>query len=121
MRKIYWELLGTVIFVVGGTVFAYGRLAGVGNFWKEQQFWSVALIVCWVIVAFGYYHQGWKIHHDHSAAHVSIVLPMAVFVVQCILFVKGIYYRDWSLIAGAVLVNSGVVFSIYQILRAKRR
>ena len=73
----------------------------------------------WIIVSAGYYHQGWLVRKDHSSAHVSLVLPVAVFFVQCILFVKGIYFDDWSLVAGAVLVNSGVCFSIYNIIKSR--
>jgi len=79
------------------------------------------LALGWVIVSLGYYHQGWLVHKSKSAEHVSIVLPVAVFMVQCILFVKGIYYKDWSLILGAVMVNSGVVFSLYQIIKSRSK
>lgn len=75
----------------------------------------------WVIVSLGYFHQGWLVHSGKNAEHVSIVLPVAVFSVQCILFVKGIFYGDWSLIYGAVIVNSGVVFSLYQIIKARHK
>src|SRR3990167_8806369 len=115
MKKIHIEIVLAAAFVVFPTYFVYRVLAGVGSFWNAQSFWSLALLFCWAIVAYGYYNQGWLVHHDHSAAHVSVVLPVTVFFVQCILFVKGIFYRDYALIAGAVMVNSGVVFSLYQI------
>ncbi len=121
MRKVYWEILASAIFVFGGTFLVYGWLAGKTDFWNAQNIWSVVLMIGWVIVASGYYHQGWLVHHGHSANHVSAALPAAVFIVQCILFIKGIYFHDWSLIAGAIVVNSGVVFSLYQIIQAKRR
>jgi hypothetical protein len=122
MKKIHLEILVSAFFVAFSTIFVYGRLAGYAVFWNAQFFWSFALAVGWVIVSLGYFHQGWLVHTGKSAEHVSIVLPIAVFIVQCILFVKGIFYSDWSLITGAVMVNSGVVFSLYQILkvRAKR-
>ncbi len=84
-------------------------------------FWSVILAFGWIVVSLGYYHQGWLVHKSKSAEHVSVVLPIAVFLVQCILFVKGIYYHDWSLILGAIMVNSGVIFSLYQIVRVKSK
>ena len=77
------------------------------------------MVVCWGIVAVGYYHQGWLIHLRKSSQGVSAFLPIAVFLVQCILFVKGIYYHDWALIFGAVTVNSGVVFDLYQIWKVR--
>ena len=107
------------MFVCISTIVVYWRLAGFSVFWDSQFLWSAGLAIGWVIVSLGYYHQGWIVHTSKSAEHVSIVLPMAVFVVQCILFVKGIYYNDWSLIVGAVMVNSGVIFSLYQILKAR--
>lgn len=116
MKKLYLEILGILIFVVGGTVIAFLYLSGVSSFWGAQTFWSVVLMVGWVIVSGGYFHQGWLVYKDKSSAHVSIVLPATVFLVQCVLFVKGVYYADWSLIAGAVVVNTGVAFSLYQIL-----
>ena len=119
MKKIYIEIFITALFVIGGTVFLYYRLAPVKPFWDAQMWWSAGLTACWIVVAGGYYHQGWKVHHARSAKNVSLALPVAVFAVQCILFIKGIFYGDWSLIAGAVMVNSGVFFSIYQIVRMK--
>ena len=117
------EILASLLVVAVLTVLTYSQLVRFDIFWNVQLFWSYALIVCWIIVAAGYYHQGWLVRRDHSATHVSIILPIAVFFVQCILFVKGIYFKDWSLVVGAVLVNSGVLFSIYNILknRLKRK
>lgn len=120
MKKFYWEILLSVLLVVLVTGFIYGRLAGVQVFWDAQFFWSVVLTTGWVIVALGYYHQGWLVHTGRSANHVSVVLPASVFLAQCILFVKGVYYGDWSLVGGAVLVNSGVIFSLYQIYKTTR-
>src|SRR3989344_3461706 len=117
----YFEILISLLIVTILTVVAYGRLAGVEVFWDAQMFWSYALMLCWIIVAAGYYHQGWLVRKDHNAAHVSLILPIAVFFVQCILFVKGINFRDWSLIGGAVLVNSGVLFSIYNIVTSRMK
>ena len=119
MKKIHWEILFSALLVAFGTLFTYGRLSGFSIFWNSQLLWSVALSVGWVVVALGYYHQGWLVHTSKSAEHVSIVLPVAVFIVQCILFVKGIFYNDWSLITGAVMVNSGVAFSLYQIIKVR--
>ncbi len=119
MKKIYAEIIASIVFVVLSTIFVYGRLAGFAVFWNSQFIWSAVLILGWIIVAIGYYNQGWLVHTSKSAEHVSLVLPISVFIVQCILFVKGIYYSDWSLCAGAVMVNSGVVFSLYQIIKIK--
>lgn len=121
MKKVYWEILGSAVFVLGGTFLIYGQLKGNTGFWSAQSVWSVILIIGWMVVATGYYHQGWMVHKGHTAINVSAILPSAVFVVQCILFIKGIFFNDWSLIFGALLVNSGVVFSLYQIIKAKRK
>lgn len=120
MSKIILEILVSIIFVFVSTFFVYGYLAGIKSFWDAQFLWSSALAFCWAIVAAGYYHQGWLVHSQKKADDVSVILPIAVFFVQCILFVKGIYYRDWSLIWGAVIVNSGVIFSLFQILKVRR-
>lgn len=109
----------STIFVFFGTVLMYGGLERFVDFWDAQNTWSVILAFGWMIVSAGYYHQGWMVHKGHTAIHVSAVLPSAVFVVQCILFIKGVYFGDWSLMFGAVVVNSGVVFSLYQIMKAK--
>jgi len=119
MRKLYLEILAAIFFVAFATLFVYRELDSVAAFWDTQQAWNIALMICWVIVSFGYFHQGWIVRKAGSASHVSQFLPRAVFVVQCILFVKGIHYRDWSLTAGAVVVNSGVVFSLYHIYKAR--
>ena len=119
--KLFLEIIFSALFVLVPTLIIYSRLAGVEVFWDAQSLWNVALAVCWIVVATGYYHQGWLVHSQRKSDDVSIVLPMAVFFVQCILFVKGIYYRDWSLIWGALVVNSGVVFSLYQIISFRLR
>ena len=61
------------------------------------------------------------VREARSDRNVSVLLPIVVFFVQCILFVKGVYYRDWSLVWGALVVNSGVVFSFYQIARVREK
>ena len=119
MKKFHWEILGALVFVMGCTALVYERLAGFHPFWDAQSVWSTILIIGWILVATGYYHQGWMVHTGKSAQSVSLALPVIVFIVQCVLFIKGIYYHDWSLIFGAVVVNSGVVFSIYQIARVR--
>jgi uncharacterized membrane protein YhdT len=121
VKKLYLEVIGIITFVLGATYIAYGLLAGFPAFWSSQVFWSVILSVGWVVVAFGYYHQGSLVRQSKSSEHVSIILPAVVFLVQCVLFVKGIYYKDWSLIAGALMVNSGVLFSLYQIITNRKR
>ena len=121
MRKMYWEILLASLFVVGGTFLMYRQLSSNPAFWDAQGFWNIALVICWAVVAFGYCRQGWLVRKARSAAHVSFLLPMVVFLVQCILFVKGIYYHDTSLIIGAVLVNCGVVFDLYQIARFQKK
>ncbi len=121
MKKVYWEILGSALLVLGGTFLVYGQLKGSTYFWDAQVIWSVILIIGWMVVAAGYYHQGWMVYKGHTAIHVSAILPSAVFFVQCVLFIKGIFFHDWSLIAGALIVNSGVVFSLYQIIKAKKK
>jgi len=121
MSKIFKEILITVLFVALSTFLFYGYLAGIHKFWDAQFIWSAVLALGWVVVALGYFHQGWKVHKMSDASEVSIVLPIAVFVVQCVLFIKGIFYGDWSLVAGALMVNSGVVFNIYQIIRVGKK
>jgi hypothetical protein len=118
MRKLILELLLSAAFVFVPTVIIYGHLVGIPSFWSSQFLWNVALAVGWTIVSAGYFHQGMLVRERGDASEVSIVLPSAVFVVQCILFVKGVFYRDWALIGGALIVNSGVVFSLYQIAKA---
>lgn len=117
MKKIILEVLVSAAVVLVPTYFIYGRLSGVDSFWRTQSLWSFGLAVLWMIVAAGYYHQGWLVRRKRRADDVSIALPVAVFFVQCILFVKGIYYSDWALVFGALIVNSGVVFSLSQIMR----
>lgn len=117
MKKIYLEIVVVILFVTFGTIFTYSQLANVAFFWNNQLAWSFALIILWSFVSAGYFHQGWIIHIAKSCTNVSLMLPITVFIVQCILFVKGIYYHDWSLIIGAIIVNSGVTFNIWQILK----
>lgn len=114
MKKIL-EIILAVIFVVAGTFVAYSFLSDIPMFWNEQTVWSIILAAGWVVVALGYVHQGWLVRRDRSSDHVSILLPSVVFLVQCVLFVKGVHYGDWSLIAGAIMVNSGVTFNLLQI------
>lgn len=121
MRRVLIDVLITAVFVLAGTMFLYGELSGLAHFWNAQNVWSLILMFGWLIVAGGYYHQGWLVRKGHTAIHVSAILPSAVFVVQCVLFIKGVYFEDWSLMFGAVVVNSGVVFSLYQIFQAKHR
>lgn len=116
MKKIFWEIIFSMILVALSTFLIYGYLAGFRDFWDSQFVWSVILTFGLGVVSFGYFHQGWKVKKSNDASEVSIILPVAVFMVQCVLFVKGVFYGDWSLIAGALMVNSGVVFDIYQIL-----
>ncbi|MDP3729477.1 MAG: hypothetical protein Q8R26_01840 [bacterium] len=116
------QILLSISAVIVPTFFIYSYLAGFPSFWNAQFAWSIALIVCWIIVSIGYFHQGLLVGVDSfdHARSVSIALPIAVFFVQCILFVKGIFYGDWSLIFGALIVNSGVVFSLFRIIRARK-
>jgi hypothetical protein len=120
MRKVHWEIIASVVFVLGVTLVVYGQLKDYAAFWDAQNFWSIVLIIGYGVVAAGYYRQGWLVHHNHSAANVSILLPVTVVTIQCLLFIKGIYFNDWSLIVGALIVNSGVVFELYQTLKADR-
>lgn len=117
--KKYLEVIGAVAFVLGGTYIVYNNLAGVASFWDAQKFWSLVLCLCWLFVSAGYFHQGAKVRELRRADEVSLALPITVFVVQCILFVKGVYYKDWSLMFGAVVVNTGVSFSLWQIFKFK--
>ncbi|MBI5420804.1 MAG: hypothetical protein HZA35_00605 [Parcubacteria group bacterium] len=120
MKKIIFGIFLSVVAVVIPTFFAYSYLKGFPFFWNTQSVWSVVLALCWVLVAAGYYHQGWLVHKEHTSKDVSLILPCTVFIVQCILFVKGIHYQDWSLVFGALIVNSGVLFSIYNIAKTKK-
>ena len=115
-----FEIALSIIVVLIPTAFFYSGLSGIPSFWSAQTAWSTALVICWLVVAAGYFHQGWLVRKKRDARDVSLVLPVAVFFVQCILFVKGIYYGDWSLIVGALVVNCGVVFSFLQIMRARK-
>jgi hypothetical protein len=120
MKRII-EIILAVLFVGGGTYFAYSLLSDISVFWNEQTIWSIILAAGWVVVALGYVHQGWLVRRDRNSDHVSMLLPAVVFLVQCVLFVKGVHYDDWSLIAGAIMVNSGVTFNLYQIYTNRRR
>lgn len=120
-RKLIFEIILSVAFVFVGTYLTYGYLSHTPDFWNAQSAWSIILAIGWIVVATGYFHQGLLIHKEHSAKHVSLWLPVAVFFIQCILFIKGIYYDDWSLLWGALVVNTGVVFSIYHILRYRNK
>ena len=123
MKRITFiiEVILSTIVVFIPTFFVYKYLSTVTSFWESQVFWSLILAIGWVVVALGYYHQGWLVHTDHSIKNVSVFLPIAVFFIQCILFVKGVYYKDWSLIWGALVVNSGVIFSLYQIVKNRNK
>lgn len=120
MKRLHWEIIFSIAFVFIGTIIAYHFLADFYAFWDAQSFWSLILLICWCVVASGYWRQGSIIHKAKSATHVSLALPCAVFIVQCILFVKGIYYHDNALVLGALIVNSAVVFDIYQIMRFRK-
>lgn len=121
MKRIYWEIVASIVFVLGGTYVIYGHLAGYVAFWDAQTIWSVVLIICSMVIAGAYYRQGWYVHHTHTSKNISILIPLAVLTTQCLLFIKGIFFNDWSLVTGALIVNSGLVFSLYQIFMMKRR
>ncbi len=120
MRKVYWEILISIVFVLGSTFLVYNGLAHNVAFWDAQRVWSIGLIIGWSVVAIEYYRQGWMIHHARTSVNVSALLPSTIFVMECILFVKGVFFDDWSLIVSALIVNSGVVFYLYQIVKVKR-
>lgn len=120
MKKVIIEIIAGVIFVLAGTYLVYINIEDITLFWQSQLVWSIILAIGWAVVSLGYFHQGWLVYKEKRADHVSLVLPATVFVVQCVLFVKGIYYGDWSLISGALMVNSGVTFSLYQIIKYKK-
>ena len=120
-RKVFIEILGAALAVLIPTGVIVSYLLRVEEFWNAQALWSTILALGWAIVAGGYFHQGWLVHESTDPSDVSIVLPSAVFVVQCVLFVKGIHYSDWSLVWGALVVNSGVFFNLYQIFRSRLR
>ena len=110
MFLVYWEILASVIFVLGGTFLAYGQLSDTAAFWNAQSVWSTALIVSWTLIAAAYYYEGWLIHHGRSQANISAVTLSAHLRRAMHSFIKGIFFNDWSLVFGALLVNSGVVF-----------
>jgi hypothetical protein len=121
MKKVYWEILISIVFVLGSAFLLYGQLESKTAFWDAQSIWSVALIIGWSVYSIEYFRQGWILHHAHTSANISVLLPTTYIVMQCILFVKGVFFRDWSLIASALIVNSGVVFYLYQIIKLKSR
>ncbi|MEK7479967.1 MAG: hypothetical protein AAB665_01615 [Patescibacteria group bacterium] len=47
-------------------------------------------------------------------------MERADFFRKRILFIKGVFFNDWSLVFGALIVNSGVVFCLYQIGKRKK-
>ena len=116
-NKFILETIISILFVFVGTYFVYGYLKSIPSFWDAQNIWSIVLALGWIMVSIGYYHQGWLIHLGHDTKNISILLPATVFFVQCVLFIKGIYYNDWSLFWGALIVNSGVSFYLYQIAK----
>ena len=120
MKRVHWEIILGIVFVLGGTFVVFNFLKNNQNFWTAQHFWNTTLVAGWTVVSAGYWRQGTIVHKARSATHVSLVLPLAVFFVQCVMFVKGIYYHDAALVCGALLVNSAVVFDIYQIFKYRR-
>jgi hypothetical protein len=121
MKRVHFEVFLAIVSVVGGTLFTYHLLSGKPNFWNQQNFWNSVLLICWAVVMMGYFRQGWLVHKAKSSKNISLFLPIVVFFVQCILFVKGIYYHDVALIFGAVMVNSGAIFNAYQIFRFRHK
>jgi len=120
MKKVHWEILISIVFVLGGTFLAYSWLAQSAYFWDAQRMWSVGLIIGWTVFSVEYFRQGWILHHARTSVNISVLLPSTYFVMQCILFVKGVFFNDWSLVVSALIVNSGVVFYLYQIIKLKR-
>lgn len=120
MKKFYFEIFAITLAVLVPTAIVVWYLRNAEGFWAAQTIWSAVLAMGWAVVAGGYFHQGWLVRQSADASDVSLVLPLAVFVVQCVLFVKGVYYSDWSLIWGALVVNSGVCFNLYHIVQARR-
>ncbi len=121
MKKVYWEILISIVFVLGGTFLVYSWLAHNAAFWDAQRIWSIGLIIGWTVFSVEYFRQGWIIHHARTSANTSVLMPLTYFVMQCILFIKGVFFHDWSLIASALILNSGVVFYLYQTIKLKRR
>ncbi len=87
----------------------------------DQVVWSIILSVCWVVVSFGQYNQGKKIKTKETTKNVSVILPLAVIFAQVILFIKGVYYSDWSLIAGAIAVNIGALYNLFYLIKYRNR
>ncbi|MCX6815326.1 MAG: hypothetical protein NT120_00555 [Candidatus Aenigmarchaeota archaeon] len=82
-----------------------------------HELWNIILLLCCIIVAYGYLHQGEKVRKSGNYDNVSVRLPLAVLAAQCILFSKGLFYSDWPLYIGAVVVNSAVLYELLQIFR----
>ena len=87
MKRIILEVLITAAFVFIPTFFFYRQLAPIAQFWNAQFAWSAVLVFLWIIVATGYYHQGLLVRKKRHARSVSLMLPIAVFFVQCVLFI----------------------------------
>ena len=121
MNRVHWEILASIVFVLGGTAFMWSWLSDMPDFWDEQRLWSFALITGYTIVSFEYFRQGWKIHHARSPANISTTLTTTIMLMQCVLFVKGVYFGDWSLIVGALIYNCGVIFLLYQTIKTSER
>lgn len=107
--------------VLGGAYLLYSNLGNNAAFWDAQSMWSVALILGWAVYSIEYFRQGWIIHHARTSDNISILLPSTYVVMQCILFIKGVFFHDWSIIVSALIVNSGVVFYLYQVIKIKRK
>ena len=114
-------MLISAVVVLGGAYLVYSNLEQNTAFWDAQHIWSIGLIIGWSVNSIEYFRQGWILHHAHTSDNISLLLPATYLVMQCILFVKGIFFQDWSIIASALIVNSGVVFYLYQALQAKRK
>lgn len=81
--------------------------------------WSVGLEICWLAVAYGWYAQGKIVQQKGDYSNVSLKLPFIMFSTQCFLLAKGIYYDDWSLISGCILVNTAIVYALIQVTKVK--
>ena len=114
-------MLISALFVLGGAYLVYINLESNAAFWDAQHIWSIGLIIGWSVYSIEYFRQGWILHHARTSDNISLLLPSTYLVMQCILFVKGVFFNDWSIIASALIVNSGVVFYLYQALQAKRK
>lgn len=121
MRKVHWEILVSVVVVLGGTYLVYNGLAHNAYFWDAQRIWGMGLIVGWTVLSIEYFRQGWIIHHARTSANISVLMPSTYFILQCILFYKGVFFNDWTIIISSLIVNSGVVFYLYQVIKLKSR